>query len=180
MPPFFAERLTTALLIGESHMSASNTVQGNELMLVGTIGGIAGGLTEIVWISAYGEATGTPLTPVARGIVESTFPALAASPWAPALGILIHFGFAVALGIGLAIVVRQLTNLWAGRRAEFSFSLLILAAVWSVNFLLVLPRINPGFVHLLPYSVTLFSKLLFGLSAAAIFRVSRLRAVPAI
>jgi len=156
-------------------MSASKSSQGNELLLVGTIGGIVGGVTEILWGSAYAAATGAPLTPVARGIVQSVIPQLAAAPWAPALGILIHLGLAMALGIGLAIVLRQLAYLRAGRSPEFSVAVLVLAAVWSVNFLLVLPRLNPSFVHLFPYSVTLVSKLLFGLSAAATFRANRLR-----
>jgi hypothetical protein len=43
-----------------------------------------------------------------------------------------------------------------------------------VNFLLVLPYLNPHFVDLLPYSVTLASKLLFGLAAATVFRIERL------
>jgi hypothetical protein len=46
-----------------------------------------------------------------------------------------------------------------------------------VNFLLVLPYVNPRFVDLLPYSVTLASKLLFGLVAATIFRIKRMRLV---
>lgn len=144
------------------------------LLLVGALGGIAGGLTEIAWISAYGLATGAPLSPVARGIVDSTFPQFAASAWAPALGILIHLVLAVALGIGLAIAVRQIAYRWASRHAELGIAILVLLGVWSVNFLLVLPNINPGFVHLLPYGVTLVSKMLFGLSAAAIFRAQRL------
>jgi len=37
-----------------------------------------------------------------------------------------------------------------------------------VNFLLVLPIVNAAFVTLLPYSVSLGSKLLFGLAMAGI------------
>ena len=36
--------------------------------------------------------------------------------------------------------------------------------VWAVNFYILLPAWNPGFVALLPLSVTLISKLLFGLA----------------
>jgi hypothetical protein len=55
--------------------------------------------------------------------------------------------------------------------------MLALVAVWAVNFFLALPRINPGFIALLPYSVTLISKLLFGLSAATVFYACRRRPV---
>jgi hypothetical protein len=41
--------------------------------------------------------------------------------------------------------------------------------VWAVNFFVVLPQVNPAFVHLPPYGVTLISKLLFGLAAARVF-----------
>ena len=33
-----------------------------------------------------------------------------------------------------------------------------------MNFFLVLPELNPAFVTLLPYGVTLFSKVLFGIT----------------
>ena len=51
----------------------------------------------------------------------------------------------------------------------------ILIAVWAVNFLVVLPHINPEFVHLLPYSVTLLSKLLFAVAATTVLQTRRLR-----
>jgi hypothetical protein len=40
----------------------------------------------------------------------------------------------------------------------------LLVIVWAVNFFLVLPALNPAFVTLLPYGVTLFSKVLFGIA----------------
>lgn len=155
-------------------MHTSKRKQGSEILLVGTLGGIAGGVTEIAWISAYGAATGAPVLPVARGIVESTIPQVAASAWAPALGIVIHLGLAVALGIILAIALRKVAYAWVDRHSLFGVAILALVAVWSMNFLIVLPRSNPDFVYLLPYSVTLFSKVLFALSAAATFRVGGL------
>jgi hypothetical protein len=157
-------------------MSTSYGQQGFETLRAGTLGGIAGGLAEVAWISAYGIVTGAPLAPVARGIVESTLPQFAASPWAPALGIVIHLGLAVALGIALAIAVRQVLRRWA-EQSEFSVAIATLLLVWAVNFFLVLPYLNPGFVQLLPYGVTLVSKLFFGLSAAAVLRSSRLRPI---
>jgi hypothetical protein len=64
-----------------------------------------------------------------------------------------------------------------GIHAEYSLVTLALATVWAVNFLVALPYLNPGFVNLLPYSVTLVSKLLFGVSAAMVFRIERMRLV---
>ena len=42
-----------------------------------------------------------------------------------------------------------------------------LAAVWLVNFMIVLPLINPAFVDIVPLGVSFTSKLLFGIAAAA-------------
>ncbi len=146
-----------------------------ETMAIGALGGIAGGSAEIGWIALYGAATGTPTDPVARGIVESVIPAMASASWSVWLGILIHLGLALALGVGLALALWLASRRAGAAPSEFGLVTLALAAVWAVNFLIALPRINPQFVHLLPYSVTLLSKLLFGLSAAAVFRADRMR-----
>jgi hypothetical protein len=45
-----------------------------------------------------------------------------------------------------------------------------LAAVWTINFFVVPPIIGTGFAHLLPYAVSLTSKLLFGAAAAEVVR----------
>jgi hypothetical protein len=45
-----------------------------------------------------------------------------------------------------------------------------LAGVWVVNFLVVLPIVSPAFVHVIPYSVSLMSKMLFALAAAEVVR----------
>jgi len=160
-------------------MSNSEYLPASDTLRVGVLGGFAGGLAEIAWIWTYGVVTGAPLLPVARGIVESTVPQVASSAWAPTLGIVIHLGLAVLLGIGLAVAIRQLAPRFIGAYSEYGVALLVLLAVWSVNFLVVLPYLNPGFVGLLPYSVTLLSKLMFGLAAAATLRAYRLRAAGA-
>jgi hypothetical protein len=141
---------------------------------IGAVGGLAGGVAEVGWIAFYGITTGTPTEPLARGIVESVIPQLATASWAVGLGILIHMGLAVAIGVGLALFLRLALRRAGAGSFEFGLVMLALAAVWGVNFLVALPRLNPAFTHLLPYSVTLLSKLLFGLSAAAVFRTSRM------
>jgi hypothetical protein len=97
----------------------------------------------------------------------------ATSAWAVELGVLIHLCLAVALGIGLAFGIRLILRRLETLRSQFAFTVLILTAVWAMNFLVVLPHINPAFVHLLPYSVTLLSKMLFGLAAATTFHARR-------
>ena len=41
-----------------------------------------------------------------------------------------------------------------------------LAAVWVINYFIILPVVSPAFVRLLPFAVTLASKLAFGVAAA--------------
>lgn len=142
-------------------------------LAIGALAGFAGGLAEIVWVSLYGTVTGTPVAPVARGVVVSLFPALGALPWSIALGILIHMVLAIGLGMGLALVFRFASRGFRIGESVFGLTLLALAGVWAVNFLIVLPHLNPAFVHILPYAVTLLSKLLFGFSAASVFRADR-------
>jgi hypothetical protein len=158
--------------------SRSSHVAG--ILIIGTLGGIAGGLAEIGWIGVYGIATGTPLSPVARGIVESMTPALAASAWALAFGVFIHLGLAVVLGIALTLVVRLVLRRSEASNTVFGLTLLFLTAVWALNFFVVLPQVNPAFVHLLPYGVTLLSKLLFGLATATVFYMAPTPGAPGI
>ena len=55
-----------------------------------------------------------------------------------------------------------------GPAAALATASAVLAAIWVVNFLVVLPIVNAEFVSLLPYSVTLGSKLLFGVAMAMV------------
>jgi hypothetical protein len=156
-------------------MSTLKSRRAVDTLAIGALGGIAGGCAEIGWIALYGAATGTPTDPVARGIVTSVIPALTTSSWAPSLGIAIHLGLAVALGVVLALALRLVARRTGAGHSEFTLVMLALAGVWAVNFFVALPQLNPEFVRLLPLSVTLLSKLLFGLSAAAVFRADRMR-----
>jgi hypothetical protein len=144
------------------------------MLVIGAVAGLAGGAAEVGWIASYGVATGTPTEPLARGIVESVIPELATASWSVGLGILIHMGLAATIGVGLAVIVRLALRSGEAGSFELGLVMLALAAVWGVNFFVVLPRLNPAFTHLLPYGVTLLSKLLFGLSAALIFRTGRM------
>lgn len=137
-------------------------------LTTGVLAGMAGGMAEIAWIAVYGAVTGTRIDSVARSITGSVLPGFAVSPLSVETGVSIHLALAVALGLALALALWPVARRDAA--AEGGFVVLALAAVWAVNFLIVLPRLNPEFVHLLPYGVTLLSKLLFGMSAATVFR----------
>jgi hypothetical protein len=142
---------------------------------VGAVGGLIGGVAEIAWIAVYGVATATPVAPVARGIVATFAPWLSTTPWTIPLALAIHLALAAGLGVALAIALRLMSQRATGGLFEFATPLIALAGVWVINFLVLLPKVNPGFTHLLPFEVTLISKLLFGLSTAVVFREQSLR-----
>ncbi len=137
----------------------------------GILAGAAGGLAEIIWVSIYSTVSGASAASVAYGVTTAAG-LTALFPSAPAaVGIAIHMTLAVLLGVALAC-------LWQGTAGRFSLQgrfagvLALLAAVWAVNFFVVLPAISPDFVHMVPYAVSLTSKLLFGLAAAETLRSS--------
>ena len=157
-------------------MSTQSSVRISDTVGIGALAGIGGGLAEVIWVGVYGAVTGTSMAPVTRGIVASVVPSWAHMAWSAALGLVIHMVLAIALGVGLALLVRVGRRPAGSHLAEWRWVLPTLAAVWAVNFLAALPHINPQFVRLLPYGVTFISKLLFGVSAATVLRAARLRA----
>jgi len=127
--------------------------------------GLAGGLAEVLWVASYSALTGMDGAEVARQVTASVFPALAGASGAAWLGLGIHLGLSLLLAAGFVLAAAR----WLARRPPavvFAASAAALAMVWAINFLLVLPALNPTFVSLLPYPVTLVSKLLFGAAMA--------------
>jgi hypothetical protein len=154
-----------------SAKSQSTRLMPNERLLsTGLYIGLAGGLAEIAVIWLYETLTGGNPADVARGVAS----AVRLDGASAIVGVTVHMVLAVALGIGLAAVLRPV-----GRRAPigavFPFMLCGLAIIWGINFFIVLPVVSPSFVQLLPYAVTLASKLAFGLASGVTFRALPLR-----
>jgi hypothetical protein len=136
----------------------------------GIVAGAAGGFAEIAWVTLYAGVTGTDPAVLARGVTTAAG-VTALFPAAPvALGVTVHMVLAVTLGIALSFGWRTLSSHRLDTGGLFPFMLVTLVGVWAVNFLVVLPVISPGFIPLVPYSVSLMSKILFGLAAAEAFR----------
>jgi len=141
-----------------------------ELIRRGILAGAAGGLAEILWVSLYATLTGGSATTLARGVTTAAG-VTALLPAAPVtMGIAVHMALAVLLGIALTGLWQGLTQRDYGMRSLYAVMLTALAAVWAVNFFVILPAVSPAFVQFLPYSVSLMSKLLFGLAAAETLR----------
>jgi hypothetical protein len=136
----------------------------------GVVAGAAGGIAEIIWVSAYAAVTGASAADLARGVTTAAG-VDALLPTAPVLlGVVVHMALAVALGIALAFAWPRVSAYWPKAAGPYAFALAVLTGVWATNFFVILPLISPDFVHLVPYPVSLLSKLLFGLAAAAVLR----------
>lgn len=123
--------------------------------------GAAGGAAEILWIAAVAPAQAAE---VAQAVTATFHPGLQAA--AP-MGVAIHMLLSLALGLVLGKVLLKVA-----RGALVAAAMAALAAVWALNFLVVLPLVHPAFVTLLPFAVTLASKLLFGAAFGWTLRLS--------
>ena len=130
--------------------------------------GLAGGLAEVACVGLYSMFTPLSGAEVAREITASVFPGLAALPSAALLGVAIHFLLSLLLAAGFVFATARLFTPRRRTADIFVSALVTLAFVWAMNFFIVLPAINPVFVGLMPYTVTLTSKLLFGVAMAAV------------
>ena len=140
-------------------------------MRTGVIAGAAGGLAEIAWVTLYAGMTGADPAALARGVTTAAgISALLPMDSPVALGVGVHMALAAMLGIILVFVWQALAAKRPQQTNPYPFMLAALAGVWTINFFVVLPIVSPAFIHMLPYAVSLTSKLLFGVAAAEIVR----------
>ena len=134
--------------------------------------GLAGGLAEILWIALYTSLTSGSGVEVARQVTVTLFPSAAALPAAPLIGIAIHLALSAALAVVFVRVVWiPFANRMAGS-ASVIIAVTALIAIWGINFFVILPAVNPSFATLMPYGITLISKVLFGAAMAWSLRKS--------
>jgi hypothetical protein len=155
--------------MNETGVRASTHLHGRASWPVGAIAGLAGGAAEVGWIVIYQNLVGRESGAVARGITQSVISDLVTAPAAVPLGVAIHMVLAILLGVVIASLVSRLLPRIVGTAMEPVVVVLTLVGVWAVNFLVVLPVINPDFVALVPYGASLASKVLFGFAAAFVF-----------
>jgi hypothetical protein len=95
-------------------------------------------------------------------------PFTADSFYAPMLGVFIHLILSVLLAIAFTATILKPAMLKYGSTGIMLSSFTILAIVWLINFLIVLPIINPSFTALMLVIITLASKLLFGIAMGGV------------
>jgi len=127
------------------------------------------GMMEIFWVTIYSSLSSVSATNVAREISVTLLPFTENTYYAPILGILIHLILSLILAISFNAIILKTAVHQFGDRCIILCSFTTLAIVWVVNFFVVLPLLNPSFISLMPYKVTLISKLLFGLAMGWVF-----------
>jgi hypothetical protein len=132
--------------------------------------GAAGGAAEVIWVAGYAGATGASGLTIAAEVTASVFPSAAGLAAAPLLGIGVHMLLSVALGLALAKLLLGFVMPRYGEGALVPAALAVLAGIWALNFMLVLPALHPQFVGLLPLAATFLSKLLFGAAAGWVLK----------
>jgi len=129
--------------------------------------GIAGGLAEVLVVGAYTGIAGIDPAGVAGAIAT----AVRVAPGSAGAGLAVHMALSAALGVALLAAAKACGLLRDGSASRaYAMGLLALAAIWGLNFFIVLPIVSPDFVHLLPFAVTLGSKLMFAVAAVATLR----------
>ncbi|MBM5812308.1 MAG: hypothetical protein FJ191_10145 [Gammaproteobacteria bacterium] len=139
------------------------------------LAGFAGGLAEVAWIGVFTALTPLTAGNVLREITATVAPALAGTAFAPLLGLAIHFGLSALLGLAFGYALSSPALRAVGRPATYPVAVVLLIGTWAVNFLVLLPALNPVFVGLMPMPVTLASKALFGVAMAATLQYSGAR-----
>jgi len=150
------------------HLHPSNLTHSpldlSAMAIIGVISGLVGGLAEVLWIWLYSSIVGDDPLAIAAA-VSATFVTLG-GPIAVVLGLAVHMVLAAALGLSLTAALRLASPRLARSASEVFLVVIALVAVWGANFFVLLPIINPGFVHIVPLPVSLISKLSFGIAAA--------------
>jgi hypothetical protein len=134
----------------------------NSLGFTVLLAGLAGGMIEIGWISIYSSLSSINVVNIAQQISATIMPLTVNSDYAPMLGIFIHLALSLILATLFSAIILKPAVRRYGALGIMLSSFMTLGIVWAINFFIVLPILNPSFVLLMPYMVTLISKLLFG------------------
>ena len=126
--------------------------------------GFIGGMAEVLFMLFYSFVSKGSLVVIGSEITKSFFKSYEAGVDAALLGLLIHFLLAFVVSFFFITVIMPLFNAFNHPNRIMLMSLVYLAMIWCLNFLILLPKVNVAFVHLFPYMVTFASKLLFGYS----------------
>ena len=126
------------------------------------VGGLAGGAAEVLVVALYALLAGAGGWVVAEGVSRATFGTLFSGGDAVLVGLAVHFGLSFLIAACFVALLPVLMHR-IGRQGVVLAAAAALVAVWALNFFVVLPRIAPEFVAMVPLWLSFLSKLAFGL-----------------
>jgi len=124
-------------------------------------GGLAGGAAEVVVIGLAAVLAGIGGWFVAAGVSDATFGSLFNGGNAVAVGMIVHFALSFLIAACFVPFAARIQRRF-GTAAVVAASATALSGVWAMNFFVVLPRVAPEFVAIVPLYVSFLSKLSFG------------------
>ena len=134
--------------------------------------GFLGGLAEVIWISLYSLSTNLQISNIGAAITATLYPSAIELYLAPVLGLVIHMVLSVLLAFGFGFLLWPVVErVFHNKATAMIASIATLSIVWKVNFFVLLPIWNPEFINLLPLSVALTSKILFGLTMGLVLTI---------
>ncbi|MFQ5735756.1 MAG: hypothetical protein ACE5GY_02710 [Thermodesulfobacteriota bacterium] len=140
-------------------------------LAAGAAAGVAGGLAEVAYMGVYSHLTGMEAAGILRLVTFTFFDAgVSFGPNGPLLGLLIHFALSLAIGLSFGLFARYALPRFTYTRA-LVWGLVSLAAIWAMNFYIILPEYNMAFVRLVSPEAALFSKLSFGVLLAIVMKL---------
>ena len=142
------------------------------------VGGIAGGAAEVVVVALYALLAGAGGWVVAEGVSHATFGTLFSGGDAVLVGLTVHFALALLVAACFVALLPVLLHR-IGRRGVVLAAMAALVGVWTMNFFIVLPRIAPEFVTMVPLWLSFLSKLSFGLVMGLVLVSGSRRRTPA-
>jgi hypothetical protein len=128
------------------------------------LAGLAGGVAEMTWVACYCALTPLSSSEVLQQISRSVGIHTSNGVFASLCGIAIHLVLSVLLALIFVLSIWRPLLRRSGVSSNLLASCAALSMIWAFNFLVVLPSLNPAFADLMPYAVTVVSKLLFGVA----------------
>lgn len=136
------------------------------------IAGFLAGLAEVVWIGFYSLITDMQLSQVGSAITATVYSHSSEFYLSPVLGLMIHMVLSVLLAFGFGLLLWPIIErMFRFKAATMIASVATVVIVWKINFFLLLPMWSSEFIGLMPLSVTLISKILFGMTMGTVLTV---------
>ncbi len=142
-------------------------------LAAGGAAGIVGGLAEVAFMGVYCFVAGINAAEILRLITFTFFDVGVAfganGHWA---GLLIHFGLSLAIGLCFGLFARIAFGDDFSYFRALVWGVMALAAIWAMNFYILLPMYNGVFVMFVRPEAAFFSKLSFGVTLALSMRLA--------